>query len=98
MITKIENNKRTLGWVIYNFNIIAHMFATKDLLIFYDKVDILLDYLYLVTAGYNKQQVSGSATGGSSTALSTYACLYSYSPPPTFSIPNLLEFNMDVFF
>ncbi|MGE0389384.1 MAG: hypothetical protein AB7P13_04545 [Candidatus Nitrosocosmicus sp.] len=45
-----------------------------------------MDYLYLVAAGYNKQQVSGSATGGSSTVLSTYACLYSYSPP-TFSYP-----------
>jgi hypothetical protein len=87
MITKIENNKRTLGWVIYNFNIIAHMFATKDLLIFYDKVDILLDYLYLVASGYNKLQVSGSATGGSSTVLGTYACLYSSSPPPPFFYP-----------
>lgn len=62
------------------------MFDTKDLLIFYDKVDILLDYFYLVAGGYNKQQVSGSATGGSSTALGTYVCLYSSSSPP-FSYP-----------
>jgi hypothetical protein len=86
MITKIENNKRTLGWVMNNFNIIVHTFDTKDLLIFYDKVNILLDYFFLVAGGYNKQQVSGSATGGSGTDLGTYACLYSPSPPP-FSYP-----------
>lgn len=46
-----------LGWVINYFNIIVHMFDTKDLLIFYYKVDTLLDYFYLVARGYNEQQV-----------------------------------------
>lgn len=65
---------------------IVYTFDTKDLLIFYDEIDILLDYFYLVASGYNKQQVFGSATVGNSTALGTWINSYS---PPTFSIPNL---------